>query len=109
VICRAGATTVSELSLCRKPAVLIPYPHATDNHQEINARSLVESGAATMIRESELSVEALADEAAAVLCDTELRVRMEEAAGSVSRPEAAREIAELCLELGQARAAKERN
>jgi len=90
---------VTELSLCRKPAILVPFPYAADNHQERNARSLVEAGAAVMMREAELSADRLADEVAAILCDPERRARMEEAAGSVSRPEAAREVAELCLEL----------
>ena len=46
VVARAGATTVTELALCRKPSILIPFPYAADNHQEVNARSLVEAGAA---------------------------------------------------------------
>jgi UDP-N-acetylglucosamine--N-acetylmuramyl-(pentapeptide) pyrophosphoryl-undecaprenol N-acetylglucosamine transferase len=100
VVCRAGATTVTELSLCRKPAVLIPFPHAADNHQEINARSLVEAGAAVMLPERDLDAQRLADLVASILCDSQRRAAMEEAAGSVSRPEAARDIAELCLELG---------
>ncbi len=99
VVARAGATTVTELALCRKPAILIPFPFAADNHQEVNARSLVEAGAAEMIREADLSAEGLADRIAAIVCDPERRAQMEEAAGGVSRPEAAREIAELCLEL----------
>ncbi|MBN2497854.1 MAG: undecaprenyldiphospho-muramoylpentapeptide beta-N-acetylglucosaminyltransferase [Deltaproteobacteria bacterium] len=100
VVCRAGATTVAELSLCRKAAVLVPFPFAADNHQEINARSLVGAGAAVMVRESELGAERLADEVAAILADPERRTAMEEAAGLVSRPESAREICELCLQLG---------
>ncbi len=99
VVCRAGASTVTELSLCHKPAILVPFPYAADNHQENNARSLVEVGAAVMVREAELTADRLADEVAAILCDPERRARMEEAAGSVSRPEAARDVAELCLEL----------
>ena len=99
VVCRAGATTVTELSLCRKPAILVPFPYAADNHQEVNARSLTEAGAAVMVPQSELTADRLADEVAAVLCDPERKARMEQAAGNVSRPKAAREVAELCLEL----------
>ena len=99
VVSRAGATTVTELALCRKPSLLIPYPYAADNHQEVNARSLVLAGAAVMIRESELSAEYLADQIAAILFDAQRRALMEEAASSVSRPEAARDIAEVCLEM----------
>lgn len=60
VICRAGATTLAEIMTCNLPAILIPYPYATDNHQEHNAKFLVEKGAAMMIKESELSTQKLA-------------------------------------------------
>ncbi len=55
VICRAGATTVAEVTALGKGAVLIPYPYAADNHQTLNARSLSEAGAAQMILEQDLS------------------------------------------------------
>lgn len=101
VVCRAGATTVAELSLCRKPAILVPFPHAADNHQEINAQALVEAGAAVMIRQSNLTSDRLADELGAILGSAERRTRMEDAAGRVSRPESARDICEVCLELAR--------
>lgn len=59
VVCRAGATTLAEIIACNLPAILIPYPYATSNHQEHNAKLLVEKGAAVMIKESELSAEKL--------------------------------------------------
>ncbi len=59
VVCRAGATTLAEIIACNLPAILIPYPYATDNHQEHNAKLLLEKGAAMMIKESELSSEKL--------------------------------------------------
>ncbi|MFH1562407.1 MAG: undecaprenyldiphospho-muramoylpentapeptide beta-N-acetylglucosaminyltransferase [Nitrospirota bacterium] len=59
VICRAGATTLAEIITCNLPAILIPYPYATDNHQEYNAKLLVEKGVAMMLRESEIAVEKL--------------------------------------------------
>ncbi len=49
VLCRAGATTLAELTVCKKPAILIPFPAAADNHQVVNAKSLVDAGAAMMI------------------------------------------------------------
>jgi UDP-N-acetylglucosamine--N-acetylmuramyl-(pentapeptide) pyrophosphoryl-undecaprenol N-acetylglucosamine transferase len=55
VVCRAGATTVAELTCSGLPAIFIPLPHAADNHQEINARAVVEAGAGKMIREADLS------------------------------------------------------
>ncbi len=99
VICRAGATTVAELALCRRASLLIPYPLAADNHQEINAQALVQAGAAVMIREADLSAEKLAAEVVAILGDRERREKMESAAASVGRPEAARDICEVCLEM----------
>jgi UDP-N-acetylglucosamine--N-acetylmuramyl-(pentapeptide) pyrophosphoryl-undecaprenol N-acetylglucosamine transferase len=99
VVCRSGATTVAELSLCRKPAILIPFPHAADNHQEVNARALVDAGAGVMIRQSELNADRLSAEIGNILGDADRRASMEEAAAGISRPAAARDICELCLEL----------
>lgn len=101
VVSRAGATTVAELSLCHKPAVLIPFPYAADNHQVINARSLVEAGAAVMILQSDLSAERLAGEVGAILADGQRRAAMQAAAGKVARPHSARDICEACLELAR--------
>ncbi|MHB9154522.1 MAG: undecaprenyldiphospho-muramoylpentapeptide beta-N-acetylglucosaminyltransferase [Endomicrobiales bacterium] len=61
IICRSGATTVTELAILNKPAILIPFPFATANHQEFNAAVLVKKGLAVMMRESELTPPALAD------------------------------------------------
>jgi UDP-N-acetylglucosamine--N-acetylmuramyl-(pentapeptide) pyrophosphoryl-undecaprenol N-acetylglucosamine transferase len=101
VVSRAGATTVAELSLCRKPAVLIPFPYAADNHQVINAQALVESGAAVMILQSDLDARRLADEAGAILADGKRRAAMEEAAAKVARPDSAKDICDSCLELAE--------
>ncbi len=60
VICRSGATTVTELLILRKPAILIPYPLATGNHQEYNARLLADAGLGTVLLERELSPERIA-------------------------------------------------
>ncbi len=54
IVCRAGAMTLSELTMMGKPAVLVPYPYAADNHQEYNAMSLVQRDAAVMIRDHEI-------------------------------------------------------
>jgi UDP-N-acetylglucosamine--N-acetylmuramyl-(pentapeptide) pyrophosphoryl-undecaprenol N-acetylglucosamine transferase len=103
VICRAGATSVAELSLCRAPAILIPFPHAADNHQEKNARALVEAGAALMLREAALGPAELAELAGGLLAEPERLAAMQAAAGRVSRPESAREIADLVLDLAALR------
>ena len=60
VICRAGASTVAELASARRPAILVPFPHATDDHQTANARALVDVEAGWLIPESDLTPEALA-------------------------------------------------
>jgi UDP-N-acetylglucosamine--N-acetylmuramyl-(pentapeptide) pyrophosphoryl-undecaprenol N-acetylglucosamine transferase len=61
IVCRSGATTVAELRILNKPSVLIPYLHATANHQEFNAMVLVKAGTAVLIREPELTPELLAE------------------------------------------------
>jgi UDP-N-acetylglucosamine--N-acetylmuramyl-(pentapeptide) pyrophosphoryl-undecaprenol N-acetylglucosamine transferase len=60
VISRSGATTVAELAVCGKRAVLVPFPFAADNHQEHNARTLAARGAAEVVLQSELTAEKLA-------------------------------------------------
>ena len=99
VVCRAGATTVAELTVCKKAAILIPYPFATDNHQEVNARSLVEAGAALMFRESELTGELLATNIRGLKESPDRLKRMERQAGLLGRPEAAKELADVCVQL----------
>jgi UDP-N-acetylglucosamine--N-acetylmuramyl-(pentapeptide) pyrophosphoryl-undecaprenol N-acetylglucosamine transferase len=99
VLCRAGATTLAELTVCKKPAILVPFPAAADNHQVHNARSLVDAGAAVMIEERNLTGEVLANEIRAVLDAPERRERMARAAGRLGSPQAAREIADVCAEL----------
>ena len=58
-ISRAGASFLSEIAIHRLPAILIPFPHAALNHQELNARAFINSGAAEMIKENELTIESL--------------------------------------------------
>ena len=59
LISRAGATILSEIAVCKKPAILIPYPYATDNHQEKNARTLEKLGAAKVLLDKDLNMENL--------------------------------------------------
>jgi UDP-N-acetylglucosamine--N-acetylmuramyl-(pentapeptide) pyrophosphoryl-undecaprenol N-acetylglucosamine transferase len=99
VVCRAGATTLAELTVCKKPSILVPFPAAADNHQVINARSLVDAGAAVMIEERDLTGELLAAEIRAILANPERRERMASAAGNLGSPAAAKEIADVCTEL----------
>ncbi len=78
VICRAGAITLSEIQAMGKPAILIPSPNVTENHQFHNAMALVEAGAAEIIEESELSGELLTLKADAMLQDPERLAQISE-------------------------------
>lgn len=99
VVFRAGATTVAELTVCKKAAIFVPYPHATEDHQAINAAELVKVGAAPMFREEELSREKLAAAVLSLKNEPSRLAKMEKAAGALGRPEAAREIADVLQQL----------
>lgn len=99
VVCRAGATTLAELTVTKKASILVPFPFAADNHQEFNARALADAGAAVLLPEGELTPERLAEEVGALLADPERRRAMERAAGLFGHPEAAKEIADVCVEI----------
>lgn len=101
VICRAGALTVAELAAAGLPALLIPYPHAVDDHQVGNARYLVDANAAHMILQRELTADGLAAALSPLLADPARRLAMAEAARRQARPDAAECIADACLELAQ--------
>lgn len=102
VVCRAGATTLAEITVCKKASLLVPFPFATDDHQIVNAQALVDAGAAVMFREAELSGEKLAAAIIELKGDPARLLKMEKVAGTLGRPEAAREIADvlqqMCLE-----------
>ena len=107
VVCRSGATTLAELTMCKKAALLVPFPFATDDHQAVNAKAMVDAGAALMIREEALTPERLADEVRALLGDDERRRKMERASGLLGRPEAGKEIADVCVALCSERLLRE--
>jgi UDP-N-acetylglucosamine--N-acetylmuramyl-(pentapeptide) pyrophosphoryl-undecaprenol N-acetylglucosamine transferase len=97
VICRAGALTLAELCAAGAAAVLVPYPHAVDDHQTRNAEFLVERGAAVLEREGPRLAAALATALARFGADRRLLLAMAEAARRAASPEAAQRIAEACL------------
>jgi UDP-N-acetylglucosamine--N-acetylmuramyl-(pentapeptide) pyrophosphoryl-undecaprenol N-acetylglucosamine transferase len=101
VVCRAGATTVAELTALGRASILVPLPTATDDHQRKNALALVRQGAALMIEQRELSGDRLAAEMLALAGDLERRRRMGEAARRLARPDAARVIVERVLALAR--------
>ena len=101
VIGRAGATSIAELTVLGLPAVLVPYPHATAQHQQGNAEALRRAGAAVVIDDAELTPDALAVEVASILGDPARVGAMTMAARSWGRPEAAEALALLVLEAAE--------
>ena len=94
VICRAGATTLAELAASGTPAILVPLPTATDDHQRRNAEVVARAGAAVVLEERDLTGDALAAEISALVGDRERRRRMAAAARQLARPDAAQRIAD---------------
>jgi UDP-N-acetylglucosamine--N-acetylmuramyl-(pentapeptide) pyrophosphoryl-undecaprenol N-acetylglucosamine transferase len=99
VICRAGAVTVAELSAGGMASILVPFPYAVDDHQTANARFLAEHGAALLIQQRELSAERLAELLRSL--DRPTLLRMAQNARALGKPDAARIVAERCLELAR--------
>jgi len=89
VVCRAGATTVAELTCIGIPAIFIPFPHAADNHQEINARAVVSADAGELIVESELDGRGLWQRIQRLRNDPDRLEAMARRARALGRPEAA--------------------
>lgn len=92
VICRAGASTIAELAAIAKPAILVPSPNVTADHQTKNARILSDHGGAVLLPEAECSGQRLYDEAAAILGDPGRRDGMIRALTEQSIPDAAEQI-----------------
>jgi UDP-N-acetylglucosamine--N-acetylmuramyl-(pentapeptide) pyrophosphoryl-undecaprenol N-acetylglucosamine transferase len=99
IIGRAGATTLAELAAAGRPAVLIPFPAATDDHQRKNARVLVDAGAAGMIEQAALTGAGLAAEVGGLLGDPARLESMGRAVRAFARPDAASRIVDRTLEL----------
>ena len=98
VLSRAGASTIAELTALGKPAVLVPSPNVTENHQEENAKQLQNAGGAVMIRESECTGEILYKTVSSLLDDKAKLVKMANAQKSMSVPDAAEKIVKIVLE-----------
>lgn len=99
ILSRAGASTVAEITVSGKAAILIPFAGATDDHQTRNAKALAGAGAARMIPEKELTPARLSAEIQHFLEHPQEIDRMEEAARRLAKPGAAQHIADLVLEL----------
>lgn len=103
VICRAGALTIAELAAVGVASVLVPLPHAVDDHQTGNARFLADQGAAVLIPQSELDAGRLADLLSGL--DRERLMAMACKARKVARPNAAADVADVCEALAAGRQA----
>ncbi len=101
VLCRAGASTVAELTNLGKPAILVPYPHATGNHQFFNAEALSGDGAAVLVEDSEIDGDRAKERVYGLLEDREARITMAAACKKHGKPEAARELASRIVHLGK--------
>jgi UDP-N-acetylglucosamine--N-acetylmuramyl-(pentapeptide) pyrophosphoryl-undecaprenol N-acetylglucosamine transferase len=102
VICRAGAVTVAELSAGGMASILVPFPHAVDDHQTANARFLSERGAALLVPQRDLSPQALAGLIRSM--DRGKLLEMARKARALGKPDAARVVAQRCMELAEMRA-----
>jgi UDP-N-acetylglucosamine--N-acetylmuramyl-(pentapeptide) pyrophosphoryl-undecaprenol N-acetylglucosamine transferase len=99
VICRAGAVTVAELSAAGMASVLVPFPHAVDDHQSANARFLAERGAAILLPQGELTPQRLAELLGRL--DRPALLGMARKARELGKPDAARSVARRCMEIAR--------
>lgn len=98
-LCRAGAGTVAELAATGLPAVLVPYPFATGDHQRVNADELVEAGGAQVVADADADADTIGPLIEALVADPARLARTAAAAQSVGRPDAADQLARWVLEL----------
>ncbi len=102
VIARSGASTISELAVIGRPAILIPYPFATDDHQTANAEVLTNAGAAWAIQQRDLTADGLAARLTEIFADPAGLASRAAAAKAAGRPDAAARLADVVEELGRA-------
>jgi UDP-N-acetylglucosamine--N-acetylmuramyl-(pentapeptide) pyrophosphoryl-undecaprenol N-acetylglucosamine transferase len=97
VICRAGALTIAELACVGVASVLVPFPHAVDDHQTFNAKYLSDAGAAKLIQQSEFNVQKATE---ILSCLTrEICLKMAIKAKQLAKPEATHTVAQICMEV----------
>ncbi|MES9911231.1 MAG: UDP-N-acetylglucosamine--N-acetylmuramyl-(pentapeptide) pyrophosphoryl-undecaprenol N-acetylglucosamine transferase, partial [Candidatus Sedimenticola sp. 4PFRAG1] len=101
VVCRAGALTVAELSAAGVGSLLVPYPHAVDDHQTKNAGYLADNGAAQLLPQKELNPQRLAQMLEPFLGDRDLVLAMAQKARAMALPEATKQVADICEEVSQ--------
>jgi len=101
VICRSGALTVSELAAAGVGSLLVPYPHAVDDHQTLNAQYLTDSGAAILMPQSELNPGVLAAKLKPLITNRESILQMAQAARNLAKPMATMDVSDICEEIKQ--------
>ena len=101
VICRSGALTVTELTAVGRPAILVPYPHAVDDHQTQNAAALVQAGAAKLIPQKDLTPERIAAQIHTYLQNPDTLNQMAAQARRIATPQAAEQVATHCIQVAQ--------
>jgi UDP-N-acetylglucosamine--N-acetylmuramyl-(pentapeptide) pyrophosphoryl-undecaprenol N-acetylglucosamine transferase len=99
LICRAGATSIAEITASGKASVLIPFPHAVNDHQTKNAEALVKAGAAVLIREKDISGKTLAETIEKFYHHPELIREMEARSASLGNARAAADIVDICIDM----------
>src|SRR5204863_8596266 len=100
VICRSGASTIAELAAAGRPALLVPYPHAMDDHQSVNARSFAANGAGWVLPQADLTPALLADRFATLFQDAAALRLAAAAARAFARDDAAERLSALVLSAG---------
>lgn len=101
VVTRAGASSIADLTVIGRPAILVPFAAATGDHQTANARGLVEAGAAILIPEGALTPQSLAEQAATILTDPQIATQMASAALSAGAPDATERLVALVEDLAE--------
>lgn len=101
LVSRSGATTIAELTICGLPAILVPYPHATDNHQEANAVELERAGAAEVVLDAALTASGFAERVCRLLDEPGRLTVMAERSAALGRPDAADRLARLVVEVAR--------
>jgi UDP-N-acetylglucosamine--N-acetylmuramyl-(pentapeptide) pyrophosphoryl-undecaprenol N-acetylglucosamine transferase len=103
IVCRSGASTVAEITAAGKPAIVIPFPRAADDHQTKNAQALERVGAAILIQQSQLTGQVLAKQITSLLNDRPKLAIMSAASKRLAHPNAGREIAEMAAAIAGGR------
>lgn len=102
VLCRAGALTIAELTAAGVGAILVPLPHAIDDHQSANARWLTERRAGVLLRQDEMTPDALSQQLSALAAQPQELLAWARAARALAKPEAAASVVQNCLEVARA-------